>query len=111
MAGNLPREPAAEGVGHRETGTSLREWVEGGVDRCLAAEVEWQQSLAWSQVSGLRGAAGEARAFLAEDLEVQETGSAVQGAMGELSHRGTGCRGLAEGCWGWVGERLPECPV
>lgn len=76
-----------------------------------AAEAGWQQSLAWNQGSGPRGAEGEARASLVEDLEVQETGSAVRGAMGERSHRGTGCRGLAEGCWGWVGGRLPECPV
>lgn len=55
------------GVGHRETATSLREWVEGeGVRRLAVVEEELQQTLAWNQVSGLLGEVGEVHASRVE---------------------------------------------
>lgn len=74
----------------------------------MAVDRRWAvvgQTLAWSHQEGVE----EARASPVEDREVQEMGSAVQGAMVELGLRETGCYGLGAACWVWVGERLLEC--
>lgn len=110
-ADSLPWEPAVVGGGHRGTGTSLQEWVGVEADHRLAAVEELQQTLAWNSGSGHQEGVGEARAFLGEDWEGQERGSAVLGAMVELGLRESGCFGGAEVCWVSVGEPLLECLV
>lgn len=87
------------GGGHRETGTSLQEWVEVAVDHRLAVVEELQQTLAWNQASGHQEGVEEARASLVEHWEVQGMGQAVQGAMVELGLHETGCYGVGEVCW------------
>lgn len=62
------------GGGHRETGTSLQEWVEVAVDRRLAVVEELQQNLAWNQGSGHQEGVEEVRASLVEHWELQEMG-------------------------------------
>lgn len=99
MADNLPQEPEVVGGGHLETGTSLQEWVEVADDRRLAVVEELQQTLAWIQGSGHQEGVEEARASPVEHWEVQEIGSAVQGAMVELGLRETGCYGVGGVCW------------